>query len=461
MKPQQTRTFLSNNEISTLRFNLSKELIVKEQFMKLENKVIPPPEIILYDALSLSYTRINEYTFKEIRELIRLSPKSNYILIQINNDNAFFQKVLELNFKKKEIIDINKDASIENDYVFSPLKNLICFNLLLINYIDYEEVDKSGIQVYLYSNGILINNSKGLSHIFEILKTKYNFKEQSKSDFIEVIHFKKKFKEKNSKRKSFHFFTKRTHTVSFKDNQKISNKNYIRCSTKKRSCKSIERPIITSYLNEYSLFTPDDFLYWLISQSIDRTFDITFSLKHEVESIRTICFSLSENERPDFFKRLIYSQTFIKTLKIQNIAKLKFLLFLKEKVNLFNTITKNTYFKISTFHLLIEILLAKIYRIDYFLIRIEKILIMVKENYCVISRSNTQQKKKKFEEISKVLTIFSVLCAPINAICTVAGTNFRTPFQEVDNLIPFFSICGFLFIIIAIHVYILYSKKFL
>jgi magnesium transporter len=309
----------------------------------------------------------------------------------------------------------------------------------------------------------LINNSKGLSHVFEILKTKYNFKEQSKSDFVEVIHFKKKFKEKNDKRRSFHFFTKRTHTVSFKDNQKKGSLNYIhpRSSTKEISCKSIERPIITSYLNEYSLFTPDDFLYWLISQSIDRTLEITFSLKNEVESIRTICFSLSENERPDFFKRLIYSQTFIKTLKIQNIAKLKFLLFLKDRVNLFNTITKNTYFKISTFHLLIEILLAKIYRIDYFLIRIEKILIMVKENYCVISRSNTQQKKKKFEEISKVLTIFSVLCAPINAICTVAGTNFRTPFQEVDNLIPFFSICGFLFIIIAIHVYILYSKKFI
>jgi magnesium transporter len=80
----------------------------------------------------------------------------------------------------------------------------------------------------------------------------------------------------------------------------------------------------------------------------------------------------------------------------------------------------------------------------------EKMLSRSHSNYLAqLSIENITQGNKASNILGKVTLLASIL-VPLNLICGVFGMNVPVPFKDVDNLIPFFGIIGFLVLFIVV-----------
>ncbi len=80
----------------------------------------------------------------------------------------------------------------------------------------------------------------------------------------------------------------------------------------------------------------------------------------------------------------------------------------------------------------------------------EKMLSRSHSNYLAqLSIDNITQGNQNNKVLGKVTLLASIL-VPLNLICGVFGMNVLVPFREVDNLIPFFVIVGFLVLMVVL-----------
>ena len=360
-----------------------------------------------------------------------------------------------MHFNKKDINYIINASEIPNDFVYSPLNKLICFNLLLISKIEFEEIEKWRIQILIFPNIILINNSKGCSKIFEIFSSKFHFKEVSYCKFIDSFPL-------NYHKKEVKFFNRKKN-ISFSD---FNFSNYFvnsnKCHrTKSKLGNSIKIVKIPDYkINEQRNFFPNYLLYWIISLSIDKLTESSKWIGIESNCMNNLSISLSENERSDFFRRLLLNQNIIQSLKMENFNKYKFLEYFEQKTYFFDKLCKNDLN--NSFKFLSDILFAKVKKVEYMLNKSQKIIDMARQNFSIISKYNSEQMKNKLKLISKVISIFTFLFLPITAFTSLLSVNFKITINECnDSYIPIFSILAFCFILIALHLICLFRMKLL
>lgn len=80
----------------------------------------------------------------------------------------------------------------------------------------------------------------------------------------------------------------------------------------------------------------------------------------------------------------------------------------------------------------------------------EKMLSRSHSNYLAqLSIDNITQGNHANKVLSKITLLASIL-VPLNLICGMFGMNVKVPWREVDNLIPFFGIFGFLIVIVIV-----------
>lgn len=142
--------------------------------------------IIFYCTFNHTYTRIWNYTIKEVLKLLTEFQKDNFFILQIDNDNPLYQEISKENFNADFEKYIGQMNNLVLDYCFSPSEEYLYFNLSLITNIQAEELEKKLIQIILHKSGIYINNRNNSHEILSIFTLKFNFKELPKKDFFKA-----------------------------------------------------------------------------------------------------------------------------------------------------------------------------------------------------------------------------------------------------------------------------------
>jgi hypothetical protein len=141
-------------------------------------------KVIFYCPFDQRYTKIENYEIQDILSLIKKYKSENYFIIQIDNDEKLYDEILKMHFKS-DFENIHKMFDLKLDYCFSPVYELLCFNLSILTNIFFDEIEKYLIQIFFYKNGLYIINKDCCDHILGIFISKFHFQFQEKEDFFQ------------------------------------------------------------------------------------------------------------------------------------------------------------------------------------------------------------------------------------------------------------------------------------
>jgi hypothetical protein len=142
--------------------------------------------VIIYSPYNNKYSIFTNYQKNELLTTIKRNQKKNYLIVQINSDQNLFEIFMKKRFRS-DYDNVHKSSDLDIDYCFSPLKDLLFFNITLISNFGNFDIDKELIQLYFSENGIYINNRNDCEYINQVFKEKFNFKEEENSLFWEEL----------------------------------------------------------------------------------------------------------------------------------------------------------------------------------------------------------------------------------------------------------------------------------
>ncbi len=170
----------------TTEFNLKRS----NTFYSVNNKYNNKPAITIYNPFNFTYTKIVNYEgergtiLKNIQEL----EQKIFLIYQIDSDDDLYQKIIKNHFNSN-FDDIHEIFESKLDFCFSPVGDLLCFNLSVVTDFYFDKLEKYIVQMLLFQNSIFIINRFSVELIQEIFTTKFNFKYLEESKFYESIDF--------------------------------------------------------------------------------------------------------------------------------------------------------------------------------------------------------------------------------------------------------------------------------
>jgi len=164
----------SKNNTNNLKSNKNKDFENKNNTLELK-----PSRVIYYCPFKRQYAKIENYARKDILDIINQYENDSYYIIEVQNDPILANEVIKQRFQS-QYNNINKNFELEIDHCFSPLKDILCLNLILvggIQNIEYDDIsiDKKLIQLIFYRNGLYILNKHGCDSVEEIMEEKFQF----------------------------------------------------------------------------------------------------------------------------------------------------------------------------------------------------------------------------------------------------------------------------------------------
>ena len=491
--------------------NLNKK-VSSDQLIRLKEA-----SVNIYSPNNNKFSTFKQYEKNEFISTLEKHQKKYYLIIQINNDKKLYEQIMKKGFKNK-YDNIDKSSNLDIDYCFSPLNDLLFFNISLISNLTVYDFSKDLIQIYFYENGIYIINNSNCNYINEVFKEKFNFleidsikfwdqlknwnNEESKQHFINDINYsvildknirklrlEKENRSQTCKKFSYdqNILMKHNSVISSKGESKESNLYLIidNSSEKDSIKKNIDQDddyFKISYCSHRSLndiknhkgnlsgietinntyFSTDQLIYWLLIFSLDNLEEFSQSLDREADCLKGMYLELSEAERKDFFLRVHNTEVSMQLISQETTLKKQFLKSAKIQFQNYNELTNNFYFKTS-FNFLIELMIAKVIQIEFFFQKLENKIKMIKENYTIIIEDNQEKETIKLNAIFKVLAIITAIYTPINLLSQTFQMNIQLPFQYGqdniilnDSLYPFF---GFVFFVIGLSAIQLFIFK--
>jgi hypothetical protein len=142
-------------------------------------------KVIFYDPINNTYTILKKYTKDEVLDLLRLY-EDNFFIIQVDNDDLLHEEIIKIQFKA-EFKNIHKMFNIKLDYCFSPVDELLCFNLSLLTNIFFDEIEKFLIQILFHKNGLYIINKDSCENILNIFVNEFHFSKIDKEEFFKKL----------------------------------------------------------------------------------------------------------------------------------------------------------------------------------------------------------------------------------------------------------------------------------
>lgn len=150
------------------------------------NLKLKDPSVIIYSPINNKYSIFKHYQKNELLVTLKKNQKKNYLIVQINSDQHLFDLIMRKRFKY-DYDNVHKSSDLDIDYCFSPLKDLLFFNITLISSFNIYDIDKDLIQLYFNENGIYINNRNDCEYINQIFKEKFSFSEENNLNFWEGL----------------------------------------------------------------------------------------------------------------------------------------------------------------------------------------------------------------------------------------------------------------------------------
>lgn len=239
--------------------------------------------------------------------------------------------------------------------------------------------------------------------------------------------------------------------TNYQDIVPITNKPYK--GNKQPRERFINRKINKKFFQRIN-FSTDQLIYYLFVFSLEKLEEFTESLVKETDSLKGIYLELSEKERKDFFRRIHCMEVSMHIIFQEAKIKKKFFKFAKNQFRVYNKLSNDFYFK-NNFSFFLELMISKITQIELTFETLENFLKMIKENYHIIIEDKTEKENVKLNNVMKILTILTTIYAPMNIIPGLFGMNIKVPgvSTEVENLVPFISICLSLLLLIIVQMF--------
>lgn len=186
-KKEKEKNLKQENNFEDKVVGINEEIAEKELIVK---------EVIFFCAFNQTFTKIRNYTTKEILNLLQEFQKDNFVILQIDNDPKLQEELAKINFKNEFEVYISQLNTLTVDYCFSPVDEYLYFNLSVVNNIKAENIEKKLIQIIVHKSGIYINNKDNCSDILNIFVNKFSFKELGRREFFKLA-YKVKTKEES------------------------------------------------------------------------------------------------------------------------------------------------------------------------------------------------------------------------------------------------------------------------
>jgi Mg2+ and Co2+ transporter CorA len=407
--------------------------------------------VILYDPINHTYTKITNYTTAEILFIINDKLADNFLIVQIDNDKELYEEVIKLRFKA-DFDNIYKMFDLKLDYCFSPIHDLLCFNLSVLTNIFNDEVEKYLLQIFFYNKGLYIINKDSCKEILKIFIDKFNFIEVNQNEFFLRTEIKKNNKINNIDYKSLVMLGVEMNGITLDDRNLRKNKKRrgVVINNEKRELNEI-------YIEEKN-FSTDDLIYWLFTFSIEKLEGFTLSLEKEVDDLKSVYLDLSQNERKDFLQKIHKLEVSMQLARQETTIKKKFLKHSKSQFKVYNKLSNNFYFK-NSFNFFIELMISKVSQIEIRFEKLENIIKMIKQNFSIILEYKTEKQNNKTNTIMKVLTILTTIYSPINIVSGLWGMNIQVPFKDTDSYWPFLGMIMFFMTILVLQLMIIKKLK--
>jgi hypothetical protein len=148
-----------------------------------------PATITIYNPFSYTYTKIVEYEYKKdeiLQKIINLE-ENIFLIYQIDSDDYLYEKIVKSHFNSN-LDDIHKIFESKLDFCFTPVSDLLCFNISVVSDFYFDKVEKQIIQMLLFPNSIFIINKHGYELLQDIFLTKFNFKYLNNNNFYEEVN---------------------------------------------------------------------------------------------------------------------------------------------------------------------------------------------------------------------------------------------------------------------------------
>jgi len=381
------------------------------------------------------------YNVNQITSFINQYQKNNYFIIQINKDEALNQIVLKRITKSIDIL--SKSKEIELDYCFSPVNELLIFNLVVLTNFSYDEVEKFNSQLYVTENGIYIINKSGFKEISDAIIAKFKFDHLNYNEFTEklLINLYAEDIMQPNKKKTTMGFSVSSKAKHFTENLKIGQhrtslsgtkskqhtNNFPLLSTPSESKVSHNRP------RKYSI---EDLIYWILNISICKLEDFTLEIEKEAQSLKGIYLDITDQEKGDFQQRIDIAEKSIQIIQNEVICKKNFFEYMITHFKLYNKLAQHKYFK-KSFNFLLELMVARAKQIELKLDQINVIITMIKDNYGIVVQDSIETRTNNLNKIVFCITFLTVFYIPINVISGIFGMNVLNPFRNYTNLYPF------------------------
>lgn len=299
---------------------------------------------------------------------------------------------------------------------------------------DFQELNKKHSHNKNFNKSLISNKNK---HIKNLNKTP----KKSKIDNTNNNQNNNKMTKNNIK----------TNLVTKNTNNYKTNKNSLSKTNKSNSKRS-------SQMVQFTNFSTDDLIYWLLITSLEKLEQYGKNLILEANTLKGLYFKITEDERIGFFKRIHSLEISTQVIYQEVIIKKKFLKNSKSQFKNYNKLSNNFYFK-SSFNFFIELMINKVIQLEIVIEKLQNIVRMIKENYSITIEDNTAQQNTKLNMVMKVLAIITTVYAPFDIVASLFGMNIPVPFQNNKTLWPFFGIIAILFVILLIQLAIFKKLK--
>ena len=209
-------------------------------------------------------------------------------------------------------------------------------------------------------------------------------------------------------------------------------------------------------------FSTDDLIYRILLISLEKLEEISEFLSNESYLLKNLYLELSEEEKDNFFKKILSIEVSLQLISQETLLRKRFLKYSKIKFKLFNKITKNLYFN-KSFNFFCEIMISRLIQIELNLSKIKNLIQMIKENFNIIIFDNLEKDDNKLNLTMKILAIITAIFTPYQVITSIYGMNVKVPFgsDSNNNFIPFYTIIFFLIFLSLIQIFIFRKWKWI
>ena len=419
--------------------------------------------VVFFNPVNHTYLEYTSYNYRNILSKIKTYSSDSFFVVLINNDIDLYRRISKLALNPA-FASMIKMFDVSTDFIFTPIEEMLIFNVCMIKQIEHDNIEKDQLKVILYKNGLFLFASCLQTTLMDIFEQKLDFEKMTNDmEFFEKAFHQRNALELKLERLNIsnlsHIKGLRSHSIKFE----------------KRKSNRIRKSLLKTFLNSLRVndeeltenpnkapFDIDMLIFYILEISNDKMQEAVNKLQNEAESIRSIYLNVSPKERKDFFNRVQSLEMTLKLMEKETFMKLSFQKKAKSKFERMKVLSNNRFFK-SEFMFLLEVMSAQNEYVLASIQQIKKIIRMVRYNFSFMVKDSEEKEEHELNKILKILAIISFIYLPVSVMATLFGVNITVPYETEteESLTPFFLIITTMFAVSVGSMIILFKFNLL